>query len=136
MKTWIVIIGVLAASGCVSVIDLVVKDYAAVADRIELGQSVDHVLQILEPTQVALPAVTRKQPDRYIKEGEQVLIYYARSGNQLDGLTTDDEFTPYVFVDGTLKAIGWATLGGPRTQGQAAPETHIHVTQPYYGRRW
>jgi hypothetical protein len=33
---------------------------------------------------------------------------------------TDDEFTPYVFADNTLVAIGWTVLGGPITSGNAA----------------
>jgi len=136
MITRIAAIGAVVVTGCVSVIDVAVKDHAVVADRIELGQSVDDVLQVLEPTQLALPAVARKHPDRYVKKGEEFFIYYARSGNQRDGLTTDDEFTPYLFIDGQLKAIGWVTLGGPKTHGQAVPETHLYMTHPYYGRRW
>jgi hypothetical protein len=51
-----------------------------------------------------------KQPDRYVKDGVNVEIIYFRSGWQSDGLTTDDEFTPYLFNDGKLVAISTATL--------------------------
>ena len=43
-----------------------------------------------------------------------------RTGRQPDGLTTDDEFTPYIFNNGKLVGIGWHLIGGPKTQGQAA----------------
>jgi hypothetical protein len=38
-----------------------------------------------------------------------------RTGWVSDGLTTDDEFTPYVFTDEVLTSIGWVALGGPKT---------------------
>ena len=55
-------------------------------------------------------------------------ILYFRSGWQSDGITTDDEFTPYVFNDDVLVAIGWATLDGPKTQGQSRPRQNIYRT--------
>ena len=57
--------------------------------------------------------------DKYMKEGIAVEIIYFRSGWNSDGLTTDDEFTPYIFNDDKLVAIGWQVLGGAKTQGQA-----------------
>jgi len=59
---------------------------------------------------------------------EEVLveILYYRSGWQRDGIVTDDEFTPYIFNDGVLVAIGWTTLGGPKTQALALPENIIY----------
>jgi len=38
-----------------------------------------------------------------------------------DGMKTDDEFTPYLFIDGRLVGVGWAIVGGPRTKGQGPP---------------
>jgi hypothetical protein len=78
------------------------------------------------PTQEGLPATARKPPESY-KQGENIVeIYYFRSGRQPDGLTTDDEFTPYVFTNGILTAIGWAALGGPKSHGQVIqPAPHI-----------
>ena len=52
-----------------------------------------------------------------MKEGRAVEIYYFRSSRIPDGALTDDEVTPYVFVDGSLVSVGWAALGGPRTYG-------------------
>ena len=42
-----------------------------------------------------------------------------------DGLTTDDEFTPYIFNNGKLVGIGWQVLGGPKSQGQATSDIYI-----------
>jgi len=64
----------------------------------------------------------------YKKEGVLVEILYFRSGWQSDGLTTDDEFTPYLFNDGKLVAVGWAVLGGAKSHGQTTPQTNIHTT--------
>lgn len=100
-------------------IDEAITEHQSVANRIHLGDDKDHVLAVLNPIQERLLAKERKAPESYLKDGATVEIYFARSARQPDGLTTDDEFTPYVFTNGKLTAIGWSTLDGPKTQGQA-----------------
>ena len=117
---------VVLLSGCVGMqIDSAISEYEAVAGQVELGDSKDKVLAILEPSQEGVPKRARKSPEKYIKEGVRVEIYYMRSARQADGLTTDDEFVPYLFNDGKLVGIGWQVLGGPKTQGQATSDTYI-----------
>jgi hypothetical protein len=94
-----------------------------------LGDRKADVLAVPEPTQADLRDDERRAPDRYMDGSGTVEIYYFRSSRQPDDLTTDDEFTPYVFRDGRLVAIGWQVLGGPKTQGQAREATYIHVEQ-------
>ncbi len=106
-------------------IDSASKKHRAVADQIDLGDSKEAVLAVLLPTQEGLSAGRQKPPEKYLKDGVKVEIYFMRSGRQPDGLTTDDEFTPYLFNDGALVAIGWSALGGPKTQGQATSDTYI-----------
>ena len=122
--------------GCVGMgnarYQLTVDDYMVASPKIRLDMSKAEVLEIMQPSQSRLKNTDIKQPDLYRKDGVLVEILYFRSGWQADGITTDDEFTPYLFNDGSLVAIGWVTLGGPRTQGQAAPETHIYTTVPMY----
>ena len=62
-----------------------------------------------------LPKSARKNSDKYLKDGVKVEIYNMRSARQPDGLTTDDEFAPYIFNDGGLVGIGWQMLGGPKS---------------------
>ena len=100
-------------------IDGAIFAYHAAAQQIELGDSKERVLSLLEPTQSGLAGRERKSPDRYQQNGTTVEIYYFRSGRQPDGLTTDDEFTPYLFVDGTHVAVGWAGIGQPSSRAQA-----------------
>ena len=83
-------------------------------NKINRGDYKEQVLAILEPTQRRLSNSDRKYPEKYFKYGVLVEIYYFRSGWQDDRLNTDDEYTPYVFNDGKLVAIGWEALGGPR----------------------
>ncbi|TKB87437.1 MAG: DUF3192 domain-containing protein [Nitrospira sp.] len=119
----------LVLTGCVSMqIDSAISKYAATAEQVELGDTKEKVLAILAPTQENVPKSARKSSDKYIKDGVKVEIYYMRSARQPDGLTTDDEFTPYVFNDGKLVGIGWQILGGPKTQGQATSDTYIQNT--------
>lgn len=118
-------------AGCANIYLDTIQQYSLVADQVELGASVAQVREILDPTQVGLTAKDLKRPERFKKDGKEVLILFYRSGWQDDGITTDDEFTPYIFEDGVLKAIGWTPLGGPKTQGQVKPE--VNVESPTWG---
>jgi len=107
-----------ALSGCAGSthhVQQVSKKYAPVVGTISLGDSKDEVISKLEPIQSELPMTSRRIPDNYRENGKEYYIYYMRSGAVTDGLLTDDEFTPYVFEDGVLIAIGWKYLGGPKT---------------------
>lgn len=128
----IIVLGVMTLSGCSPsrYINKSINEYEKVESRVSLGDSKERVLALLEPTQRYLKDKSwRKKPDRYTKKGVLVEVYYYRSGLQPDGLTTDDEFTPYIFNDGKLVGIGWAMIGGPKTQGQTTPTTNINIQQ-------
>ena len=125
----LLIVLMLTLTGCV---DEAIRQYDAVAYQVQLGDSKEKVLSLLVPTQEPLSSKEKKRSEQYIEGGTKVEIYYFRTRRQPDGLITDDEFTPYVFRDGILKAIGWTTLGGPKTQGQATPKTNVNVQQTVY----
>lgn len=125
-KLLVLLLCAISLTGCVGMqIDSAISKYEAVADRVELGDSKENVLAILQSTQDGMSKSNRKNPEKYIKDGVKVEIYYMRSGRQPDGLTTDDEFVPYLFNDGKLVGVGWQVLGGPKTQGQATSSTYI-----------
>ena len=107
-----------------------IDDYNKVKGEINLGDSEQQVLSLLEPTQENLKPKWKKDPDKYMDGDSTVEVYYFRSSRQADGLVTDDEFTPYIFRDGVLVGIGWAMLGGPKTQGQAQDNTYIYNPAP------
>ena len=127
----VVLLCVFLLCGCMPdyVIDQSIAQYETVEGQIQLGDSKEKVIEILEPTQKSLSSEWRKKPEKYLKEGVVVDIYYARTGRQADGLTTDDEFTPYVFNDGKLVGIGWTILGGAKSQGQTTSTTNVNVQQ-------
>lgn len=97
-----------------------VNAYQDATQRVRLGDSREEVLRILEPTQAHLKPKLRKASHRFRQGGIEIEIDYFRSSWRADGVTTDDEFTPYIFEDGRLANIGWAKLGGPRTHGRGA----------------
>lgn len=121
-------VALIMSSCVVSPYEKTVDDYIAAAPRVSLGMSKAEVIKILNPSQRRLSSTQIKQPDMYKKDGVLVEILYFRSGWQSDGLTTDDEFTPYLFNDNKLVAKGWEILGGPKSQGQAAPKTNVNTT--------
>ncbi len=102
-----------------------VINYQAAAPKVELGMSKQEVVDILNPTQTLLANTEIKQPDRYIKDGVNVEILYYRSGWISDNLNTDDEYTPYVFNNGKLVAIGWMTIGGPKNTSSSVPKVNV-----------
>lgn len=127
---YVMVVGV-ALAGCVGPaynIDKATEKYDAVENQVNLGDSKEKTLAILSPTQDSVPRNSRKKPDRYKKEGVVVEIYYMRTGRQADGITTDDEFTPYIFNDGVLVGIGWNVIGGPKSHGQATSDVYIRNT--------
>jgi hypothetical protein len=95
--------------------------------QIDLGDSKEKFLEIIGPLMDALPEKYSKSEDKYIEDGKVVEIYYVRSDRHSDHLTTDDEFTPYVFNDSVLVGIGWAILGGPKTHGQVLGTPQINI---------
>jgi hypothetical protein len=136
---WIILFAfatTLVACATMNPIDRAITDFEAAAAKVQLGDPKAKVLGVLEPTQGALAASQRKRHEEYYKEKVRVEISYFRSSQQPDGITTDDEFTPYVFHDGKLVAIGWTTLGGPKTQAQPVPRTDVDVYYPYFGHRY
>ena len=96
-------------------IDPVINQYNRSAYNIRLGMTISEVLRIL-PDQSKLGSYGRTPS--FFKDGNNdISIYYYRTGRISDDMTTDDEFTPYIFVNGGLSSIGWEALGGPRTYG-------------------
>jgi len=135
-KIAIVLFGLLLIGGCAtssSRIDITIKEYHSVAGQVTLGDSKEKVVSVLMPTQMRLSASQKMEPEQYMKDGVNVEIYYFRSRRQPDGLTTDDEFTPYMLLNGKLVAIGWTALGGPKSHGQTTPTTNVQVNVHDYG---
>ncbi|HZT07813.1 MAG TPA: hypothetical protein VFC51_12335, partial [Chloroflexota bacterium] len=89
---------------------------------------------ILGPSQAGLSADLKRPPEKFVNtEGKPVEIYYFRSGWVADGRLTDDELTPYVFIEDKLVAVGWTGIGGPQTHGEVPPpppQTNVFVTTP------
>jgi hypothetical protein len=122
----VALVFIFTLSGCVTVIDDSISNYRQVSHQISLGDSRAKVVSILSAAQKDLPGKWRKGTESYIKDGVKVEIYYARTLRQADGLTTDDEFTPYVFNNGELVGIGWTSIGGAKSQGQTRSITNVH----------
>ena len=113
--------------GCSNAVGTAISRYHVVAPQIQLGMDKEDVLRALEPTQEGLTLRQTRGPEQYTQDNVHVEIYFFRSGANYDKILTDDEFTPYIFHDGKLAAIGWTAIGGPKTQAQPIPEQHITI---------
>jgi len=115
--------------GCTNAVNRTIESYHAAAPQIQLGMSKQDVLKILEPTQQTLPLSQRRGPEQYYQGDIHVEIVFFRSSVNYDNILTDDEFTPYVFHDGALYAIGWTAIGGPKTQAMPRPIQQINIVR-------
>jgi hypothetical protein len=113
-------------TGCAR-IPKAVNNYYAAYDYIQLGDSREKVISLLQPAQTTLGFAERKPQERFSRDGHIYDIYYARSAYIPDGETTDDEFTPYIFKDGVLVEIGWDFLGGPKRTAAEVAREHAEV---------
>jgi len=129
--TLVVVVVMISIVGCTGLeIDRAIAKYNGAANQVQLGDTKEKVLSILQPTQEGLPAAAKKPSEAFLLSGKEVEIFYFRSGRQPDNLTTDDEFTPYVFTDGVLTGFGWQVLGGPKTVGQKRSERTTIYKEP------
>lgn len=131
MKHW-TILALMAVmpscAGSVYQIDSAARKFRELQPSLELGMSKGDVLTLVLPLNEKLDNSTSMAPEMYVdSQGRNIEIHFARSSRQADGLTTQDEFTPLVFTDNVLTAIGWASLGGPKTGGQARDSTTVII---------
>ena len=77
--------------------------------------TISEVLRIV-PDQSKLGQYGRT-PSFFKNGNNDIAIYYYRTARIADHMTTDDEFTPFTFVNGSLSSIGWEAIGGQRTHG-------------------
>ena len=108
----LVVLFALATSNCNPIparirIDRAIGKYEEAASKVNLGDDKEKVLSVFLPIQRGLPANAKKPAQKLIKDGTLIEIYFMRTGRDPDGRTTDNEFTPYVFVNNKLTAIGW-----------------------------
>ena len=77
----------------------------------QLGQNVSQTIWPFHQDDIL------KQPSKMLVDGKSIVTYYCRTAWIEDGRMTDDEYTPFVFINNELSAIGWESLGGPQTRG-------------------
>lgn len=136
-----VVFGVIAIAaalcGCDTSVQNAISLYQQEAGQIKIGMDKQEVLAILEQTQAELRADERRPPEQFADDNGAVTeVYFFRSQAFYDDMLTDDEFTPYVFKNDKLTAIGWTALGGPKTQGLPYPRTQYHMGVGYGYHRW
>ena len=106
------------------------QNTAQVQSQISLGDLKSNIVPMLVAKQSNLSSDYLKPADQYIKDGKTMYIHYQRSGHVSDGRLTDDEFTPYVFENDKLIAIGWASLGGPKVVSSGSASGSMTIYDP------
>ena len=86
--------------------------YASVKDQVRLGMSRASFNEVMRPVSDSTRSNWRRSDETFTENGSVVDIAFVRSSHVSDGVLTDDEYTPYVFRDGTLVAFGWRSIGG------------------------
>lgn len=127
----------MAVSGCSSGTQEGINYYHQVAPEVKIGMDKEQALAILQPATEMLPADEQRPPEQFTDDnGVLTEVYFFRSQAYYDDMLTDDEFTPYVFKNGKLSAIGWTALGGPKTQGLPYPRTQYQMGVGYGYHHW
>jgi len=110
--------------GCGIVTDQKISEYHRIASTISVGDSQQDVLSKLSPIQQSIHSNYKRAADSFVlNDGSRAYIYYALSNRVSDGRQTDDEYTPYVFINGKLVSVGWRALGGPKTTATTSAGT-------------
>lgn len=132
MKGIIIIFCAFLFAGCAAAsVNTSIKKQLDASKQIQLGDSKEKVISILEPTRCK-QSNCHRLPDVYKDEKNQTVeIYFFRSYMSGDSVITDDEWRPYKFVNGKLVAIGWSALGGPKsTNLESAAPIVMPITAP------
>jgi len=119
-------------ASCATSLNRSIDAHLSAAKQIQVGDSKERVLSILEPTRCKQKSTCYKTPDIYRDEKNRLVeIYFYRCLWSGDSTITDDEWTPYMFVEGKLVSIGWTALGGPKStsHGSQTPAV-IPITTP------
>jgi hypothetical protein len=103
----------LSLTSCVLVAHTQAYKVRQAQQHVRLGMSTSQVLGIM-PERSSLAG---RIPSHFLRDGHNFSIYYYRSSVISDHRTTDDELTPFVFMDDKLVGIGWDAVGGPKTFG-------------------
>jgi hypothetical protein len=120
-KILVLLIFPIFIGGCAEIaMDSNLYEYRNMQNQLNLGDSKSKILSKLEPLMTDLPSSWKRPADQYMVDQDRYYVYYHRTSWTQDGAVTDDEFTPYVFKNDKLVAIGWQSLGGPKTVGNAA----------------
>ena len=121
----IIVLGLLL-QGCAEGPYLALNTYDQQKHTVRLGDSINTALPALKSMQSSLTPIWLRPAEQYLKGGSRFYIHFQRTGWIEDHVLTDDEFTPYVFANDKLVAIGWTVLGGARTSGSGATAAAIN----------
>lgn len=119
---FIVLIAALTGCSANQKVEDTVTAYDDAASKVQMGDLTSDVLAILEPTQIDAHAKKwETKHDSFNNHGTTIDIYYFRSSQPENGLTTEDQYTPYIFKDGRLAGIGWGMIREQEVNGYEVP---------------
>lgn len=127
---FIVLIAALAGCSTSTKAEKTVTAYDGAASKVHIGDLTADVLAILEPTQIDAHAKKwETKHDSINNNGTSIDIYYFRSSQPKSGLTTEDQYTPYIFKDGALAGIGWGMIQEQKENGYEIPRFNAKGTE-------
>jgi len=125
--------GVLILASCSSSrIDSAIDYHAKAAPYVKIGMSEESFVALMEPAMQT--SKKERSPSRFSRGDDMYVVHYIRVSRVPDKLYTDDEYQPYTFENGRLKAVGWEYLGGAKYTSQdlrqreaSADKTNVNV---------
>jgi hypothetical protein len=133
MRTTLVVVTLFILSGCASNGDAP-RAYNDAVRSVYIGMEKRDFDFVMRPVNDVTLNSSKRRSEAYQSNGMLYEIVYIRSGWVSDYLQTDDEYTPFLFQDGTLIGYGWAAVGGTKTTSndiakEKAGATKVNVQQ-------
>ncbi|MGH7380881.1 MAG: trypsin-like peptidase domain-containing protein [Candidatus Methylomirabilales bacterium] len=129
--SFICLLVLLSVAGCalasIGRIESAISRYNENIGRVRIGMSEQEVRNILgDPSP---PGYVYPLERTTLSDQTPVTILYYRTARIPDGLTTDDEMTPFLFTGDRLRAFGWRAVRvyRPGSEGQASTGTCFAV---------
>ncbi len=127
MSKPIAILLFLFSFGCAGLTILSPEEKQLIAEPVRLGDGFESVRKKIEIKNRRWSREEIRSNESFIDGGDTVDILFLRDRRIRDGAITDDEFTPYVFRNKKLTAIGWTAIGGPKTTGAVPHKVDVTV---------
>lgn len=105
--------------------------YDKASENVYIGMEKREFDVVMQPVYEATWSNQKRRSEAFQRNGALYEIVYVKSGFVQDDALTDDEYTPFLFQDGTLIGYGWNAVGGKKTDSADIRRAEAGATSIY-----